>query len=105
MDFVFEKGTFDLVWGEREAFGIKRKPSPDGVLAILKEFSLIPEECLYFGDTNTDMETGKNAGVDTVGVTWGFRSRGELEAYSPRLIVDSPSQIMDFLKDVNCSEG
>lgn len=105
VDFVFEKGTFDLVWGEREAFGIKRKPSPDGVLAILKEFSLTPEECLYFGDTNTDMETGKNAGVDTVGVTWGFRSRGELEAYSPRLIVDSPSQIMDFLKDVNCSEG
>ena len=102
---VFGKGYFDLVYGEREEAGIRRKPAPDGVWSILEEFGAERSQCLYFGDTNTDMETGKNAGVDTVGVTWGFRPRKELEAYGPRLIADHPSQVIAFVKDVNHIEG
>lgn len=98
---VFGKGYFDRVYGEREDMGIRRKPAPDGVWSILEEFGATPKECLYFGDTNTDMETGKQAGVDTVGVTWGFRTRKELEAYSPRLIADHPSQVIGLVKEVN----
>lgn len=98
---VFGPGLFDAVYGEREPEGIRKKPAPDGVWDILKEFKAEKEECLYFGDTNTDMETGRNAGVDTVGVTWGFRSREELKAYNPKLIADHPSEIISLVKEVN----
>ena len=59
------------IWGTGIC-GIKKKPSPEGVEALLEELGISKEECLYLGDTNTDMETGQAAQVDTVGVTWGF---------------------------------
>lgn len=98
---VFGNGYFDFVYGEREDMGIRKKPAPDGVWAIMDEAGVMKREVLYFGDTNTDMETGKNAQVDTVGVTWGFRPREELEAYAPRLVADRPEQIIRLIKDVN----
>ena len=54
-----------------------------------------PSECLYFGDTNTDMRTGLGAGLTTVGVTWGFRDRKELEAFHPSFIIDHPRQVLE----------
>lgn len=47
------------------------------------------------------METGQAAQVDTVGVTWGFRPREELEAFKPKLVAESPFQVIDFIKAVN----
>ncbi len=41
------------------------------------------------------------AKVDTVGVTWGFRPREELEAFTPKLVADSPLQVIDYIKAVN----
>ncbi len=54
---VFGRDCFDLVYGEREEQGIRKKPAPDGVWAELKELGCRREECLYLGATNTDMET------------------------------------------------
>ena len=51
-----------------------------------------PEECLYFGDTDTDMQTGHNAGLFTVGVSWGFRPREELEAWHADRIIESAKE-------------
>ncbi len=101
VSYVFGDNTFDKVYGEREAQGIKKKPAPDGVVALIKELGLKKEECLYLGDTNTDMKTGQAAKVDTVGVTWGFRPREELEAFTPKLVADSPLQVIDYIKAVN----
>lgn len=98
---IFGDGYFDAVYGEREAEGIAKKPAPDGIWDILRELGAEKEECLYFGDTNTDMETGKNAGVDAVGVTWGFRGREELESFCPRLVADSVWEVIKMIKDVN----
>lgn len=98
---VFGAGCFDLVYGEREDEGIPKKPAPDGVWAMLWELGLAREEVLYLGDTNTDMRTGQNAWVDTVGVTWGFRDREELEALGPRFIADRPLDVVGIIKDVN----
>lgn len=47
------------------------------------------------------MKTGQAAQVDTVGVTWGFRPREELEAFTPKLVADSPFQVIDYIKAVN----
>lgn len=91
IETIFGKGYFDAVAGERE--GIPKKPDPRGVFALAAELGVPLEECLYFGDTNTDMLTGRNAGVDTVGVLWGFRDREELEAFAPAYLVEHPSEV------------
>lgn len=95
IEYVFGKGYFDLILGERE--GIPRKPDPAGPLYAARTLGALPSECLYLGDTNTDMRTGAAAGMDTAGVTWGFRSREELEAFSPRYIVDDPLEILPIM--------
>ena len=47
------------------------------------------------------MLTGRNAGVTTVGVTWGFRPRSELEEYSADIIIDSAEEIPALLRKLN----
>lgn len=95
IEAVFGKGYFDLVAGERPE--IPRKPNPAGVYRILETLGVQPEDCLYFGDTNTDMQTGLGAGLVTVGVTWGFRERAELESYDPQYVVDHPREVFEIL--------
>ena len=60
---------------------------------ILDKFGVSKDECLYFGDTNTDMRTAHNAGVTAVGVSWGFRPRSELEENKADIILDDPAEI------------
>lgn len=96
IDHCFEKGTFDKVLGCTDE--IPRKPAPDGALLIAKEFGVRPDECLYVGDTNTDMQTGNGAGMETVGVLWGFRERAELEENRARYIVESAGEILDLVR-------
>ncbi|MGN0361325.1 MAG: HAD family hydrolase [Bilifractor sp.] len=96
---IFGQGTFDHIQGQTDTVPIK--PNPQGVYEILREFHLTREEVLYFGDTNTDMRTGHNAGVYTVGVTWGFRPRKELEEYKADWIVDDPMEIVDLVDRMN----
>ena len=63
----------------------------------MKELGVTSGECLYFGDTGTDMQTGKNAGLDTAGVLWGFRKREELERFSPKYLIETPQEAIAFL--------
>ncbi len=97
IEAVFGKDYFDLVAGQRD--DIPKKPDPAGVNRILDVFGCKPEECLYFGDTNTDMQTGLNAKVHTVGVTWGFRDRKELESFHPDFVIDDPKMVTDPILD------
>ncbi len=95
IESVFGRGYFDMILGERE--GIARKPDPAGALCTARVLGAEPSECLYLGDTDTDMKTGIAAGMDTAGVTWGFRGREELLAFHPRYIVDDPRQVMEIM--------
>ena len=90
-------GRFPLVTvlGQREGFPIK--PDPGIVALCLEAAGVDKEDVLYVGDSNVDMQTGLNAGVDTVGVTWGFRSREELEAFRPMAVVDHPSELESII--------
>ena len=87
----FGKGTFDVILGQIDNGPLK--PDPQGLFAILDQCGMQKDECLYFGDTRTDMMTAHNAGVTAVGVTWGFRPRSELEEYNADIIIDSPLEI------------
>jgi len=67
------------------------------VFGIMSSLGVKPEQCLYVGDTSTDMKTGKNAGLFTVGVLWGFRGRAELEATGADVIIEEPAELVKFL--------
>ena len=87
---------FTCVLGQREGHPIK----PDaGIIfeAMAACEGVRPAEVIYCGDSDVDMQTGINSGVRTVGVTWGFRSREELTAYSPCLLADNPEEIHNFI--------
>ena len=87
----FGQYAWTTVLGQREGFPIK--PDPGIVDLCRKAAGAAKEEVLYVGDSNVDMQTGIGAGVDTVGVTWGFRSREELAAFRPTAIVDSAAEL------------
>ncbi|MBC2580076.1 HAD family hydrolase [Clostridium sp. DJ247] len=94
---IFGIGYFDRVAGEKD--GVRRKPDPEGAIITAKELGVLPEHCLYIGDTDTDMKTGIGAGMDTVGVTWGFRTREELESYNPKYVIDYPNELIEIVKN------
>ena len=95
VEYVFGPGVFDTVIGESE--GIPKKPDPAGALEAARRLGAGPEDCLYFGDTNTDMKTGRNAGMPTVGVLWGFRDRKELESFHPDYLIETPGEILEAI--------
>ena len=93
---IFGEDYFDHVQGQKP--DVECKPSPEGVFQVMEALGVEKADCLYIGDTNTDMMTGRNAGLDTTGVTWGFRSEEELRSYDPAYIVHHPREIQDIIK-------
>ena len=92
---IFGKDTFDLLVGQCEER--RRKPAPDGVNYILEQLHLNREDVLYIGDTCTDMQTGKSAGVFTVGALWGFRDRQELVENHADAIIEKPLDLLQYI--------
>ena len=86
---------FVAVLGQRE--GVPLKPDPAVVNEILAQTGVAKEQVLYVGDSGIDMQTAAAAGVRSVGVTWGFRSREELFESGAGHIVDRPEEILKLL--------
>ena len=90
---------FVAVYGQRE--GVNVKPDPSVVFSILSDAKVPKSEVLYVGDSGVDMETARRACVDSVGVTWGFRSEKELNEYQADMIVNKASDIFDIVMKEN----
>lgn len=90
----FPKIQFTEVLGQRE--GIPTKPDPQIVFEIMRKAAADATETIYVGDSCVDMQTGLNAGVTTIGVSWGFRPRTELETFHPDQIVDQAADILSL---------
>jgi len=89
---VLLPGYFDIVIGmTNEEF---RKPNPSGALEISKRWGTLPECIAYVGDTSTDMQTAKNAGMFAVGVTWGFRTKEELLSSGANQVIVHPAGLL-----------
>ncbi len=93
--YFFPDIHFTAILGQRE--GVPRKPDPQIVHEIMRMANVSTDEVLYVGDSNVDMQTANNARVDSVGVTWGFRPRAELEQGSPFAIIDKAEELLSFL--------
>lgn len=86
---------FAAIYGQREDIPIK--PAPDIVYGILRDTGISTEQTLYVGDSGVDMQTACNAGVESVGVTWGFRSEAELREHGAAHLVHEADAILSFL--------
>lgn len=93
----FGKFDFVKILGQRDGFPIK--PDPAIVDEIMAEINGInKDEVVYCGDSDVDMQTGLNAGVKTIGVSWGFRTIEELKTYQPFAIVNTPDEIIKAIE-------
>ncbi len=88
-------GCFDEAVGERE--GIRRKPAPDSVFEVLKILNTDKREAVYIGDSDVDLETAKNAGMDAIAVTWGFRDREFLREHGALRFADRPDDLKELI--------
>lgn len=89
------KDYLQVAIGERE--GIRKKPAPDTVLAALKELKVPKEKAVYIGDSEVDIATAANTGMDCITVGWGFRTREEQEAAGGKVFVESPMEVVELL--------
>ena len=92
---IFGEELFDYAQGQKE--GIRRKPEPDGVWYLMEQMHVSKEECLYIGDSEVDAATGRNAGLETIGVLWGFRDRKTLETAGADDLIDRPDELLQFV--------
>lgn len=88
-------GLFDYVVGEKE--GIRRKPCPDSALAVLDKLQIEKTETIYIGDSDVDIQTAGNAGIEMICVEWGFRDREFLLNQGAVTIVKNPQDIIEIL--------
>ena len=89
---MFDEDLFDIIQGQEAK--LRRKPEPDMALMIADKMGVDVKECMYIGDTDTDMQTGKAAGMYTIGVIWGFRDREELEENHADIIIEKPQELL-----------
>ena len=76
-----------------KAWESKKKPDPQAVLAVLDEFKTDRKDAVYIGDSEVDIATAKNAGVDGIIVSWGFREKEIL--IGAECIVDTSQELVD----------
>lgn len=91
----FPEHKFSAFWGQRQ--GIERKPSAQGLLKLIGELGYKVEECVYIGDSEVDVKTAKNAGIDLVCVLWGFRSKDELIAAGAEHMVSTADELLQAI--------
>lgn len=90
---------FDFVAIEGQIEGRQRKPDPSIIFSVLEKFPVPKRDVIYVGDSGVDIECAKRACVESIGVSWGFRTVGELKRANAEYIVTHPAEIMEHLED------
>ena len=88
-------GLFDDVSGERP--GVPRKPAPDALHAVMERMGCPAERTVYIGDSEVDIETGRNAGVSVISAAWGFRPRAYLAECGGDRFAETPEDLVGML--------
>lgn len=82
--------------GEDEEHGIRKKPAPDSLFAVMEKMGATKEKTVYVGDSEVDIQTAANAGVDCISVTWGFKDKAFLLQNGGRIFIDTPDEILKY---------
>jgi len=89
----FFPNLFDVVCGEREKDGIRRKPWPDTVLECMRVVGASSDNSVYVGDSEVDLLTAANAGIDCITVGWGFREERFLREQGATTFVHTVAEL------------
>ena len=73
------------------------KPDPASVNEVIEKMGLDRKDIVYIGDTEVDIETARNAGIDCIGVDWGFRDGVYLRDLGAKYIVNTPEEVLDIV--------
>ena len=95
-DKYFED-LIDFSAGENESGGIRKKPAPDTVLKVLEYFNVKKRNAIYVGDSEVDIQTAKNAGLECISVLWGFKNKEFLQKYGAKILISKPDEIFKYL--------
>lgn len=91
VEHIFGRDFFDIIVGCVD--GVAAKPNPATTRMALDSMGCTAKEAIYFGDSEVDMQTARNAGIEAVGCSWGFRSFETLFKENPSIIIDEPKYI------------
>ncbi|MCL2277330.1 MAG: HAD family hydrolase [Treponema sp.] len=91
--------NFDAVYGMRP--GTAPKPDPAIVWEMLAEIDCLPQDTIFAGDSEIDIETARNAGCFPLGVSWGFRPRETLVKSGAAKIINKPDELLELLEHFN----
>ncbi|HKM00282.1 MAG TPA: HAD family hydrolase [Mobilitalea sp.] len=80
-----------------ESLEVNRKPAPDSVFQAVKELGSDLGQTIFVGDSETDIQTAKNAGIPCIGVTWGFRCREVLRTAGADYLIDTPKELLTLI--------
>ena len=94
---LYFRDVIEVAIGERD--GIRRKPAPDTAIEAVRRLNSSIEESVYVGDSEVDLVTARNAGMDCISVSWGFRSRQTLLDNGATIICDTPEQLLSVLTE------
>lgn len=95
VDALFGDRYFQIVRGHNSDFPLK--PDPASVLFMSEKLCVKPEDTVFVGDSDVDMQTAVNASMFAAGVTWGFRDRDQLLASGCQMLIDDPKQICSLV--------
>lgn len=79
----------------------RKKPAPDNVIEALRQLGAKREQVLYVGDSDIDVRTAIDSGLDFIGVSWGYRSRERLQDVGAKIVVDHPADVYAHFIDHN----
>ena len=92
-DYFFS-GLVDVTIGENEEGGVRKKPAPDSIFAAMKAVGVVDfSSVVYVGDSEVDIQTARNAGVDCISVSWGMKDRAFLIENGASVLVDSVEEL------------
>jgi phosphoglycolate phosphatase len=89
---AFFPALLDFALGTSDS--LPRKPHPEMVWACVRALGRKREQCLFVGDSEVDIATARNAGLDVAAVSWGFRERSMLRQLEPDYLADAPEELL-----------
>ena len=89
----------DIALGSSDKVAVK--PSPDMVNIVLDHFNVKNDECLFVGDSDVDIITGKSNNMKTVAVSWGYKDLDVITQQNPDYIIDEANQLLLIIKEIS----
>lgn len=80
-----------------ESDNIRRKPYPDSVFKAVKELGADKASCVFIGDSEVDIKTAENSGIDCLSVSWGFRTEEQLIKNGAAKVIATPKELELYL--------